>query len=907
MLFGLLALTLFSRSNAWPPGFLPLFGSEDEENKIQTMLDEGRELRSRCLFDRAIFSFNRALEIDPLHEEATYEIGETYMQAHRWADAMDWFYAVSIIDRQRRDVFVKRWEALTRFAQDDPMLREAAHRAIKREIADFMNNHPWDWQTMSAARQGALLIGDSFIAAEMTSSILEFYPETSAAYSILSDQFYEGLYPIWDDNSAKISYIRGFLSRCPPSDFRETAWKYLVSALNETDRVNELRHALDDWIAEDADTPIPYERGIRYLLDRDESPTTLLPLGRIGVEKCRGWLGKPLKPVEQRIIEAKYLYAGTRLNMGRIKIGLGRFSETRLWLTDGIRHSDFDADDDGTNAGFELYYGIIEEQESNYDAALQHYINALVQGDMSGTWTTKADSLAQNLFETHFSSSASNLLELARQKSGYNGPIFDDVTSEYGLSGVKAGRIAWGDANGDGFDDLLVGGYRLFLNQKGARFTEITETAGLHGEGITGGVWADVDLDGDLDLFCASNGAEEQRDRLYLNKGNDPEGIPQFHDVTDLCSVIADSFPTEGAAWGDLQGDGRPDLYVANYEKSGPEIARGTPDYLYVNRPDPLSPIGFRFDRWDAQSGLKPPFGENLCGRGVNWGDFDDDGDQDIYVSYYRLQRNLLWENNRGMSLNERACFYGLGGRDKEGWWGNTIGSEWGDFDNDGDLDLITANLAHPRYIQYSDRTCLYENRLRQDGIFREVRAEWGIKYEETHSDPAWGDVDSDGDLDLYITSIYPNRRSFLYLNDLKHLRFGDVTYLAGVRVNNGWGCAFSDFDRDGDLDLVVGCSDGIHLFRNRGRGYHWLEVEIKTPGSGYGTQVTLKRGKTMQYRQLQGGKGTTSQHSSTIYFGLGDKADPVNLEIRFPSGKKLKLKKIFPDQRLEIVEPRGK
>lgn len=197
-----------------------------------------------------------------------------------------------------------------------------------------------------------------------------------------------------------------------------------------------------------------------------------------------------------------------------------------------------------------------------------------------------------------------------------------------------------------------------------------------------------------------------------------------------------------------------------------------------------------------------------------------------------------------GKSLIDQACFYGVAGQEKDGWWGHTIGSEWGDFDNDGDLDLITANLAHPRYIEFSNRTCLYENRLRQDGVFREVRAEWGIKYQETHSDPAWGDVDSDGDLDLFLTCIYPNRPSFLYLNDLGDHHFRDVTFLAGVQVTNAWGCAFSDFDRDGDLDLAVGSGKSLHLFRNRGSRANWLEVDVQAPGSAYGTRILLKQGR---------------------------------------------------------------
>jgi hypothetical protein len=96
-----------------------------------------------------------------------------------------------------------------------------------------------------------------------------------------------------------------------------------------------------------------------------------------------------------------------------------------------------------------------------------------------------------------------------------------------------------------------------------------------------------------------------------------------------------------------------------------------------------------------------------------------------------------------------------------------------------------------------------------------------------------------------------------------------------------------------------VGSSDGVRLYRNRGSEHHWLQVSVTAPGSAYGTRLILRRGKEQQLRELQGGKGTTSQHSQTLSFGLGTNASPVTLEVRFPSGDNLKLKKILPDQRL--------
>lgn len=879
---------------------LPSFRPGDLDEKFQRWLDEGRHLRSRRLFDQALACFDSVLEVDPLHEEATWGVAETHFKAHRWADAADWFDAVSVLAPQNREAYSRRWTAIMRFSEGDTLLRRSAVGAVRMEMADFLKEYPWDVETLSAARGGAVIVEDSLLSDELTQRILFNYPNSPQGYRLLSDRFYEGLYPIWNDPEKRIPYLREFLNEYPVSDFRETAWSYLIRALYETRDTTALRQNLGAWMAEDPQNPLPCERAVHYLLDFDEPPDSLLPTARKAVDLCRGWRGKPLKHVEQRIMEGKNLYAGTRLNIARVLLALGRDAEAQLWLQDGLKHSGFGVDDEGTTAAFDYFLGVIAQRAGQWENALDHYISALSAGDVRGEWTAKADSAAEKLFSDHFSDQGEDRKTLEHRRSGYSGPIFDDVTEDLGFGGIKGGRVAWGDANSDGFDDLLMGGSRLFLNQSGSHFIEVTGECGLEGEKITGGVWADVNLDGDLDLFCAGNG--DKGDRLCLNQGNDRSGIPHFEDITDLIGEIGDNYPTEGAAWGDLQGDGRPDLYVANYESPGPDSGQGTPDFLYVNLLDSDAPLGFSFHRLGPDSGLVPPFGENLCGRGVNWGDFDNDGDQDVYVSNYRLQENFLWENQGAGKLDDRACFWEITGIERDGWWGHTIGSEWGDFDNDGDLDLITANLAHPRYIEFSNRTCLYENQIRQEGGFREVRRDWGIKYEETHSDPAWGDVDGDGDLDLYLTSVYPNRRSFLYINDLPHHSFTDVSYLAGVRVINGWGCAFSDFDNDGDLDLAVGSGEGVRLFRNRGTGNHWLEVDVEIPGSGYGTRIILRQGKDkLQLREIQGGKGTTSQHSHTAYFGLGNDDTPVTLEISYPSGKKTRLKRVRPDRKLII------
>ena len=279
-------------------------------------------------------------------------------------------------------------------------------------------------------------------------------------------------------------------------------------------------------------------------------------------------------------------------------------------------------------------------------------------------------------------------------------------------------------------------------------------------------------------------------------------------------------------------------------------------------------------------------------------------------MSNYRLQENLLWRNEGDGSFVNVAPELGVSGRETDGWWGHTFGSEWGDYDNDGDLDLMCANLAHPRDIEVSDMSMLLRNAGPPDWSFADGRAGVGIKYAETHSDPSWFDADADGDLDLFVTSIYPNCGSFLYRNTGRG-RFEDITWLAGVRSFNGWGCAVSDYDIDGDLDLVVGSGSGLRLFRNDGparaskENHHISIVAIGTDSnrSGIGARVSVTGERGTQIREIGGGKGTTSQHSLVAFFGLGSDNGPVDVEVSFIGGRTVVLNDVRVDQRVVVRE----
>ncbi len=378
-----------------------------------------------------------------------------------------------------------------------------------------------------------------------------------------------------------------------------------------------------------------------------------------------------------------------------------------------------------------------------------------------------------------------------------------------------------------------------------------------------------------------------KNDILWKNLGNET-----FLNIT-IDTPLADTLQTEGAAWGDINGDLFPDIYVANYERWGE--MEGEQDFLYLNMKNGL------FEDATMVKNIIPPYKENQAGRGVNWGDYNNDGFLDIFVSNYRLDKNFLWKNHKGDNFSNVAEQTGVEGKYVDGWYGHTIGSEWGDFDNDGDLDLFCANLAHPRYIEFSDMSMLFENIIQKDKFF-DIRESAGITYDECHSDPSWGDVNGDGFLDLFITSIYPDRRTYLYLNN-GDKTFRDITYLSGTRAFNCWGAAFSDFDNDGDLDLLVCSREGIHLFRNDTKIQNWVEIKIidengKTPLIG--TRIKVSQDDFVQIREVEGGKGTTNQHSQIQYFGFPEKNN-IDVYVRFPDGKKKEVENQELNQIIEI------
>ncbi|MCK5773912.1 MAG: VCBS repeat-containing protein [Thermoplasmata archaeon] len=519
---------------------------------------------------------------------------------------------------------------------------------------------------------------------------------------------------------------------------------------------------------------------------------------------------------------------------------------------------------------------------------------------------------------------------------------FTNVSVEVGLDGVSGNFFSWGDYDNDGHEDLLIDGKKLFQNTGPPHhsFVDVTEKAGID-RPVNSGVFGDYDNDGWLDIFCGggrgSNDHPQYPDILWHN-----ERDGTFRDVTASSGHLSDTFPTVAGAWADVDRDGYLDLYMANYENGS---LAGYNNHFWHNQGDGT------FDNGTVEFGFDEG-GDPLQSRGASWTDVDNDGWQDLYVSNYRIRRNYLYMNDGAGAYVESAEEKGVEGHGNthpvtggEIYYGHSVGSSWGDLDNDGDMDLWVTNLAHKDAWRgpICDDSYLFENLGEEmDWGFIDRRAESGIEIKEIPGavrdgdelmvSSSLADYDNDGDLDLFIPQIYGDvsySYSFLYRND-GGLRFTEVGEEAGLRVWNTYGSAWCDYDQDGWIDLITGggtwdadlsrtTNSNVHLFRNNGgdvnTGSRWLEVKLEGRESNraaIGARVTVEVDRdgdgTMDHmviREVQAGTAAHGQQDPMLlHFGLGTTVSDAVMTVDWPMGRRTVHRELDLDGVVRIFEP---
>ena len=387
-------------------------------------------------------------------------------------------------------------------------------------------------------------------------------------------------------------------------------------------------------------------------------------------------------------------------------------------------------------------------------------------------------------------------------------------------------------------------------------------------------------LDG-LDNDCNGEVDEVFVNRILLN-----DGTGHFSAVTLAGVETLDPSTTAAFADTDTDADGDLDLYWGNWLEHYPDYP-AVPGHFVLGNGD-----GTFVDATDA-SGLgidpvRPTYG-------VTFVDYDLDGDQDLFLGHYQLSDNKLFRNDGDGTFTDVAEALGFAHDDVESPYaqypgGHSYGAAFGDVDLDGDLDAFLSNLSHPRTQPWADPSQFLFN----DGdstSYTERREELGIVYDEGDVNAAFADWDNDGDLDLYVASLYPTHYARLYRND-GAASFVDVTYEAGTLVHLAVGVAFSDVDEDGDLDLLAAEGIGprrVHLFENQvGQDRAFLQLELRGTTSNrdaVGALVTVQSDGRAMMRAVEAGTAHHLQHSHLLHFGLGDASVIDSVEVRWPSG----------------------
>ena len=468
-------------------------------------------------------------------------------------------------------------------------------------------------------------------------------------------------------------------------------------------------------------------------------------------------------------------------------------------------------------------------------------------------------------------------------------PIFVTITNHAAtVDGGLSRGVAFGDADGDGDADLLVANtinYPEFLyrNDKD-RFVQVMEAAPSLAGGFTEGVsWIDFDNDGDLDIFAARTSGPNA---LYRNDGG-----WSFVEHT-AGSLSEDRSASSMACWADVDNDGWLDVFVVN--------RGGESDVIHRNR-------NGRFFEQVTDDIISRVGGD---GRSCVFGDFDGDGDPDLYVGNFvdtstkppSRQRNFLYFNQGDFRFTENRVDESVAAR------ALTYGTSAIDADNDGDLDLFVTNIGK------GDENQLYLND--GNGSFRLHDAGLSTTVSTPSKGHTWGDFDLDGDVDVAIangTEGTEHVHNELYLNDGlgNFVVAGNGDFLTDTHISAG--IAWADIDEDGDLDLFVanwgnGDEDNT-LYENQSHG-NWLKLSLTGSESNrmaVGARVTITTrhsGKTKrQVRWLDTSTGYASQNEPILHFGLGAATNVATLSIDWPSGQREELREIAANQHLRIRE----
>lgn len=531
--------------------------------------------------------------------------------------------------------------------------------------------------------------------------------------------------------------------------------------------------------------------------------------------------------------------------------------------------------------------------------------------------------------------------------------VFADVTSQAGIqfNHFQSARTtqlpedmgsgaSWGDYDQDGWDDLFIANFsgniktdpndflsavtcQLYHNNGDGTFTEVSRKAGLAIKAYANsGSWVDIDNDGWPDLLLTTYG------ELRLFKNN-RDGT--FRDISAESGISGRKGFWSGAAAGDFNRDGFPDLYICGYVNYNKELAGKNSRQYEAEVPASLNPSSFTpvgnllFEN-NGDGTFREMAGkadvENANGRSLSatWIDFDEDGWQDLYVAN-DVSDNALF-HNLGSSKFENIS-YGAMVADYRGAMGITAG----DWDNDEDMDLFITHWMAQENALYTN--LLTEMRSAGDKLngrlrFMDEADRYGLGQSALNDigfGTAFMDYDNDGRLDLFVVngSTFQEEgnpanlvamKDKIYWNRGPEAGFYDVSPVSGPYFSKkyvGRGLAVSDYDQDGDPDVFItnNCGPGILLRNDGGNKKHWFEIEFAKSGNNRfqgGIRIRLVAGNDVQVRQTESQGSYLSQSSAVVHFGLNRHTRVDTLEIIWPEGNARQYLNLKSDVRFTVT-----
>jgi enediyne biosynthesis protein E4 len=525
-----------------------------------------------------------------------------------------------------------------------------------------------------------------------------------------------------------------------------------------------------------------------------------------------------------------------------------------------------------------------------------------------------------------------------------NGPVvFTDVTDQAGIHFThNSGRTgkkylpetlgagcAFFDADGDGWQDiLLINGKdwtphgrkttaALYRNNHNGTFTDITAGSGLdieiYGLGVAIG---DYDNDGRDDVYITALDG----DHLFHNEGNG-----KFRDVTKSSGVQNASFGTS-AAWLDYDRDGKLDLFVANYVQWSPKLDlwcsldgstksyctpesyKGTSSRLFHNLGNG------RFEDVSQKSGIGDPTSKSL---GVTVLDYNGDGWPDIFVSN-DTQPNKLYRNNHDGSFTDTGMSAGVA-YGEDGVARGAMGADSADYDRSGKPGLLVGNFSNQMLgLYHNEGNGLFVDEAPLSSVGRSslLSLTFGVFFFDYDLDGYPDIFAANGHIEDEIGRVQPKvsyREAPLLFRNLGNHKFDNVSAQMGAAFNRpivARGAAYADFDRDGDLDILISTNNGpAYLFRNDGGNRnHWLSLRLNGTRSnrdGIGAVVRVESASGKQWSMVRSGSSYCSQSDLAATFGLGKDAT-ASVEVDWPSGTVQRFANVQASRFLTIDESRG-